>query len=75
MVPERDKPKRLNWRPMLRLFLIFGVVAILIGNGGRWRIAGFALIGVLVAGAIVFRVFGRRVAHAREPDPQSTLKI
>ncbi len=75
MVPEREKPKRIALRPMLRLFLCIGIVALLIGNGGGWRIAGFILIPVLVLAAIGFRIFGRRVAHAREPDPQSTLKI
>ncbi len=75
MVPQRDKSKRKSMRPMLRLCLVFGAVAILFANGGGWRIAGFVLIGVLVVGALVFRVFGRRVAHARDPDPQSTLKI
>lgn len=75
MVPERDKPKRLSLRPMLRLFLVFGAVAILIGNGGWWRIAGYLLVGVLVVAIILTRVVGRRVAHARDPDPQSTLKI
>ncbi len=75
MVPQHDKPKRMSLRPMLRLFLIFGAVAILIGNGGAWRIAGYVLAGVLIVGAIVWRILGRRVAQAREPDPQSTLKI
>ena len=75
MVPERDKPKRISLRPMLRLFLVVGAVAILIANGDGWRIAGFVLAGVLVLAAILWRIVGRRVAHAREPDPQSTLKI
>lgn len=75
MVPERDKPKRISLRPMARLFLIAAAIGILLLNGGGWRIAGFVLIGVVVLGAILFRGFGRRVAHAREPDPESTLKI
>ena len=60
---------------MLRLFLVFGAVAILFGNGGRWRIAAFVLIGVLAVLAVVSRILARRVAEARRPDPQSTLKI
>lgn len=75
MVLNRDKPKRIALRPMLRLFLVFGAVAILVANGGGWRIAGFVLIGVLVVGAVLYRVFGRELRHARDPDPQSTLKI
>ena len=75
MVPQRDKPKRISLRPMARLFLIAAAIGVLFFNGGGWRIAGFVLIGVLVVGAVLFRVFGRRVAHAREPDPQSTLKL
>jgi hypothetical protein len=75
MVPERDKPKRTSMRPMLRLFLVFGAVAILFANGGAWRIAGYILAGVLVLAAVLFRIFGRGMAHAREPDPESTLKL
>ena len=60
---------------MLRLFLVFGAVAILYGSGGRGRRAAFLLIGVLAVVAIIARFLGRRVASARQPDPQSTLKI
>ena len=75
MISERDKPKTFALRPMLRLFLIFGAVAILFANGGGWRVAGLILFGVLVLLAIGARIVGRRVKQAREPDPQSTLKI
>ena len=75
MIPERDKPKRLSLRPMLRLLLVFGAIAILFANGGGWRIAGIVMAVVLALAALGWRVVGRRIKHAREPDPQSTLKI
>ena len=75
MVAPREKPKRILLRPMLRLFLVFGAVALLFGSGGRWRIAAIIVIVLFAAIAIISRIVSRRVAHAREPDPQSTLKI
>lgn len=75
MIPEREKPKRLSLRPMAGLFICIASIAILIARGGPWRIAGFIMIGVTVLAVIGFRIFARRLAHAREPDPQSTLKI
>ena len=75
MVMERDKPKRISLRPILALVVCVTCVALSIERGGGWRIAGFIMAAVLVAGFVIFRGFIRRIQRAREPDPQSTLKI
>jgi len=75
MVPERDKPKRISMRPILGLVICITCVAIALDRGGGWRIAGFIMAAVIVAGAFGYRILIRRIQHAREPDPQSTLKI
>lgn len=75
MTPVREKPKRLSLRPMAGLGVCVTGIAILIARGGPWRIAGYVMIGVTALGALGFRIFNRRLARARQPDPQSTLKI
>lgn len=75
MVPERDKPKPIAMRPILALVVCVTCVSVSIARGGGWRLAGFIMAAVLVAGLVIFRALIRRIQHAREPDPQSTLKI
>ena len=75
MVPDRDKPKRISMRPMLAVVVCVTCVAVSIERGGGWRVAGFIMAGILVAGVVIFRILIRRIGRAREPDPQSTLKI
>ena len=75
MIPEREKPKRLSLRPMAGLFICITGIATLIARSGPWRTAGFIMIGITALAALGFRSFARRVARARQPDPQSTLKI
>ncbi len=75
MVPERDKPKRMSLRPMVGLAIAVTSIAILIARGGPWRTAGFIMAAVTVAAVLGVRIFLRRLRRAREPDPQSTLKI
>ena len=75
MVPERDKPKRLSLRPIAGLFICIISISTLIARGGPWRIAGYIMIAVVALATLGFRSFARRVARARRPDPQSTLKI
>jgi membrane protein implicated in regulation of membrane protease activity len=75
MVPEREKPTRLSLRPMAALFICITCIVLLLARGGGWRIAGFILAALAAAAILGFRIFVRRVAKAREPDPQSTLKI
>ena len=71
----REQPKRLSLRPMIGLGVCVTGIATLIARGGPWRIAGFVMLGLTILGAIGFRIFARRLARARQPDPQSTLKI
>jgi hypothetical protein len=75
MIPSHDKPKRLSLRPMALLFICIASIAILIARGGPWRIAGYVMAALVVVGSFVVRIVARRIAHAREPDPKSTLKI
>lgn len=71
----REQPKRLSLRPMIGLGVCVTSIVTLILRGGPWRIAGFVMLGLTILGAIGFRIFARRLARARQPDPQSTLKI
>ncbi|HEY5162019.1 MAG TPA: hypothetical protein VII81_03320 [Terriglobales bacterium] len=75
MIPRREKPKRLSLRPMMGLGVCVTSIAILIARGGPWRIAGYVMIAVTALAILGFRIFARRLARARQPDPQSTLKI
>jgi hypothetical protein len=75
MVPEREKPKRISLRPIAGLAICIISIAVLIARGGPWRLAGYIMAGLTVLGTLGFRFFARRVAQARKPDPQSTLKI
>ena len=71
----REQPKRLSLRPMVAVAVCVTSIAILIARGGSFRTAGFILVAVLALATLAYRVFIRRLARARQPDPQSTLKI
>ena len=70
-----EKPKRLSLRPVAGVVICVVGIAVFIGRGGPWRTAGFILIAVLAAAILGYRTFTRRLARARQPDPQSTLKL
>ena len=75
MIPPREKPKRLSLRPMAGLFICVTFIVTSIARGGAWRTAGYILIVVTALATLGFRIFTRRLARARQPDPQSTLKL
>jgi hypothetical protein len=70
-----EKPKRLSLRPVAGVVICVTSIAVFIGRGGAWRTAGFILVALLAAAVLAYRFFTARVARARQPDPESTLKL
>jgi hypothetical protein len=75
MVPEREKLKPMRLRPMAGLFVCIGSIVTMFARGGSWRTASYLVTAVAALAILGFRIYSRRVLRAREPDPESTLKI